>query len=104
MLENEGISVTVADARFAKPFDTQLLKNLVSEHQALFVVEEGVQGGFGSLIATWLANQGLLDKVKIRFLSIPDLFIEQASMKRQYEIVSMDAKGIADAVKAMVKS
>ena len=76
----------MADARFAKPFDEALLRELVEGHQALAVVEEGVQGGFGSLIMTWLANNGLLEKTKVRFLTMPDTFIEQATIERQYEL------------------
>lgn len=102
MLALEGISATVADARFAKPFDKDLLRELVEGHQALAVVEEGVQGGFGSSVMTWLANNGLLEKTKVRFLTMPDSFIEQATMERQYELAGLNARSIADAVAAMV--
>ncbi len=103
MLALEGVSATVADARFAKPFDTELLRELVEGHQALAVVEEGVQGGFGASVMTWLANNGLLEKTKVRFLTMPDAFIEQAGMERQYELAGLNARAIADAVAAMVK-
>ena len=103
MLALEGVSATVADARFAKPFDTDLLRELVEGHQALAVVEEGVQGGFGASVMTWLANNGLLEKTKVRFLTMPDAFIEQAGMERQYELAGLNARAIADAVAAMVK-
>lgn len=103
MLALEGVSATVADARFAKPFDTELLRELVEGHQALAVVEEGVQGGFGTSVMTWLANNGLLEKTKVRFLTMPDAFIEQAGMERQYELAGLNARAIADAVAAMVK-
>ncbi len=102
MLALEGISATVADARFAKPFDEALLRELAEGHQALAVVEEGVQGGFGSLVMTWLANNGLLEKTKVRFLTMPDSFIEQATMERQYELAGLNARSIANAVAAMV--
>lgn len=103
MLALEGVSATVADARFSKPFDTELLRELVEGHQALAVVEEGVQGGFGASVMTWLANNGLLEKTKVRFLTMPDAFIEQAGMERQYELAGLNARAIADAVAAMVK-
>ena len=103
MLALEGVSATVADARFAKPFDEKLLRELAEGHQGLAVVEEGVEGGFGSLVMTWLANNGLLEKTKVRFLTIPDRFIEQASMDRQYEQAGLDARSIADRVLEMVR-
>lgn len=104
LLAIQGISATVADARFAKPFDTELLKELVLGHQALVVVEEGAQGGFGTQVMIWLANQGLLEKTKVRFLAMPDVFIEHASVDRQYVKAGLDAQTIAKTVKAAVKS
>jgi len=59
-------------------------------------------GGFGSLVMTWLANNGLLEKTKVRFLTMPDSFIEQATMERQYELAGLNARSIANAVAAMV--
>ncbi|MGN0904177.1 MAG: 1-deoxy-D-xylulose-5-phosphate synthase [Alphaproteobacteria bacterium] len=103
ILALEGISSTVADARFAKPFDEALLRELAEGHQALAVVEEGVQGGFGSLVLTWLANAGLLEKTKVRFITAPDVFVDHASMERQYEEAGLDARSIARTVAAMVK-
>ena len=103
MLALEGISATVADARFAKPFDEKLLRELVEGHRALAVVEEGVQGGFGASVMMWLANNGLLEKTKVRFLTMPDVFVEQASMESQYAHAGLDARSIADAVAAMVE-
>lgn len=104
LLALEGVSATVADARFAKPFDEVLLRELAEGHQALAVVEEGVQGGFGALVLTWLANNGLIEKAKVRFITVPDSFIEHATMERQYEMAGLDARSIADAVASMVKS
>jgi len=103
ILALEGISATVADARFAKPLDTQLLRELVEGHQGLVVVEEGVTGGFGSMVIMWLANNGLLEKTKVRLLTMPDSFIEQASMERQYQLAGLDARSIADAVVSVAK-
>ena len=103
LLALEGVSATVADARFAKPLDGELLRELAEGHQALVVVEEGVQGGFGSMVMMWLANNGLLEKTKVRLLTMPDSFIEQASMERQYQMAGLDARAIADAVIAAAK-
>lgn len=104
LLALEGISATVADARFAKPFDTELLKELALGHQALIVVEDGVRGGFGTQVMIWLANHGLLEKTKVRFLGMPDCFIEQASVERQYVKAGLDAASIARTVAETVKS
>ena len=101
LLALEGISATVADARFAKPFDKDLLRELAEGHQALAVVEEGVQGGFGASVMTWLANEGLLEKTKVRFICAPDRFIEHATMESQYKQAGLDAVSIAGTVKAM---
>lgn len=103
ILALEGVSATVADARFAKPLDTELLRELVEGHQGLVVVEEGVEGGFGSLVMIWLANHGLLEKTKVRLMTMPDSFIEQASMDRQYQLAGLDARSIADTVASLVK-
>lgn len=102
LLALEGISATVADARFAKPFDEALLKELAEGHQALAVIEECVQGGFGAMVMTWLANRGLLEKTKVRFITVPDRFIEHATMESQYKQAGLDAPSIAATVKAMV--
>lgn len=103
ILSLNGVSATVADARFAKPFDENLLLELIEGHQSISVVEEGVEGGFGALILTWLANHGLLEKKKIRFITVPDRFIEQASAERQAEIARIDARSIAQKVLETVR-
>ncbi|MBO4644737.1 MAG: 1-deoxy-D-xylulose-5-phosphate synthase, partial [Alphaproteobacteria bacterium] len=103
LLALEGVSATVADARFAKPLDCELLRELVEGHQGLVIVEEGVQGGFGSAVMMWLANRGLLEKTKVRSLTMPDSFIEQASAERQYQLAGLDARSIADVVMSVVK-
>jgi 1-deoxy-D-xylulose-5-phosphate synthase len=103
ILALEGVSATVADARFAKPLDTELLRELIEGHQGLVVVEEGVEGGFGSMVMMYLANQGLLEKTRVRLLTMPDSFIEQASMERQYQLAGLDARAIADVVASVAK-
>jgi 1-deoxy-D-xylulose-5-phosphate synthase len=97
-LEAKGLSCTVADARFAKPLDEDLLRRLASQHEALILVEEGSAGGFSSLVLTFLANQGLLDGgLKVRALHIPDRWIEHESPAVQLAQSGIDAKGIAAA-------
>ncbi|MCU0790606.1 MAG: 1-deoxy-D-xylulose-5-phosphate synthase [Nitratireductor sp.] len=97
-LERLGLSVTVADARFAKPLDAEMLENLVESHQALLTVEEGATGGFGALVLHHLAGRGLLrSRAAIRTLTLPDRFLDQASPDAMYAQAGLDAKGIAAA-------
>jgi 1-deoxy-D-xylulose-5-phosphate synthase len=91
-----GLSTTVADARFAKPLDTDLLARLVREHEVLITIEEGAIGGFGAYVLQTLAEQGLLDRgLKVRTMVLPDVFIDQDSPAAMYATAGLDAKGIA---------
>ena len=95
-LEARGVSVTVADARFAKPLDTDLIDRLVREHAALVTVEQGAEGGFGAQVLHWLARTGRLDRgVAIRTMTLPDRFIEQASPEAMYRDAGLTAADIA---------
>jgi len=86
LLEAEGVSVTVADARFAKPLDTQLVEELARDHAGLITPEQGAEGGFGSVVLHHLARRGLLDKgLAVRPLTLPDRFIHQGSADQMYE-------------------
>ena len=99
-LEAEGISVTVADARFAKPLDTALVDRLVAEHPALVTLETGATGGFGALVLHHLANSGGLEKGRaIRTMTLPDRFIDQGSPAQMYEWAGLTAKDIAATVR-----
>jgi 1-deoxy-D-xylulose-5-phosphate synthase len=90
-----GLSTTVADARFAKPLDTDLVLRLAREHEVLVTVEEGSIGGFGSYVLQALANSGLLDRgVKIRPMVLPDRFIDQDSPAAMYAQAGLDSAGI----------
>ena len=90
-----GLSATVADARFAKPLDVDLLLRLAREHEVLITVEEGSIGGFGSFVLQTLAEQGVLDRgLKVRSLVLPDDFIDQDSPNAMYARAGLDAKGI----------
>jgi 1-deoxy-D-xylulose-5-phosphate synthase len=91
-LEARGVSVTVADARFAKPLDRGLILQLASHHEALITVEEGAVGGFGSHVAQLLAESGVFDRgLKYRSMVLPDIFIDQASPEAMYRVAGMDA-------------
>jgi 1-deoxy-D-xylulose-5-phosphate synthase len=94
-LSAHGLSTTVADARFAKPLDVDLLLRLAREHEVLLTIEEGSVGGFGSFVLQTLAEQGVLDRgIKIRQMVLPDAFIDQDSPNAMYGKANLDAKGI----------
>jgi 1-deoxy-D-xylulose-5-phosphate synthase len=97
-LAARGLSTTVADARFAKPLDRDLIRRLAREHEVLLTVEEGAIGGFASFVMQDLALAGVLDTgVKIRPLTLPDFFIDHDKPEKQYEMAGIDAKSIAAA-------
>ena len=90
-----GLSATVADARFAKPLDVDLLTRLAREHEVLVTIEEGSIGGFGAYVLQSLADQGLLDGgVRVRCMVLPDLFIDQDTPAAMYAAAGLDARAI----------
>jgi 1-deoxy-D-xylulose-5-phosphate synthase len=90
-----GLSTTVADARFAKPLDVDLVLALAREHEIMITVEEGSIGGFGSHVLQTLAEHGQLDRgIKIRSMMLPDVFLEQDSPRAMYAKAALDAQGI----------
>ncbi len=94
-LTARGLSPTVADARFAKPLDRDLILRLAAEHDALITVEEGAIGGFGSHVAQLLANEGVFDRgLKFRSMVLPDTFIDHASPAEMYASAAMEAAHI----------
>ncbi len=103
MLAARGLSTTVADARFAKPIDTDLVLRLARNHECLITVEEGSQGGFGAFVLHYLAGEGALDHgLKVRTLTLPDRFQDQDSMAAMYADAGLDAAGITlTALKAL---
>jgi 1-deoxy-D-xylulose-5-phosphate synthase len=103
MLEKQGLSTTVADARFAKPLDEALLAQLAKHHEVLITIEEGARGGFGAFVLHSLAERGLLDKgLRIRTLTLPDIFQDHDSPEKMYEFAGLDARSIAaQAIKAL---
>jgi 1-deoxy-D-xylulose-5-phosphate synthase len=91
----KGITPTVADARFAKPLDRDMILALAADHEALITVEEGAVGGFGSHVAQLLADEGVFDHgLKIRSMVLPDIFIDQAGPREMYEVAGMNAEHI----------
>ncbi|MCA2006077.1 1-deoxy-D-xylulose-5-phosphate synthase [Tritonibacter mobilis] len=94
-LAARGITPTIADARFAKPLDRDMILNLAAEHKALITVEEGAVGGFGSHVAQLLSDEGVFDEgLKFRSMVLPDTFIDQASPKDMYDNAAMNAEHI----------
>ena len=85
----------MADARFAKPLDHDLIRDLVANHEALITIEEGAVGGFGSHVADFLANEGLFDRgLKFRSMTLPDTFIDQASPEAMYAMAGLNTPDI----------
>ena len=98
MLGAQGLSVTLADARFAKPLDEALIAQLARHHEVLLTLEEGARGGFGAFTLEYLANAGLLDcGLKVRALTLPDVFQDQDTPEKMYEQAGLDARSIAAA-------
>ncbi len=96
-----GLSTTVADARFAKPLDTDLVNRLAREHEVLITIEEGSVGGFGSFVLHHLAHAGLLDRgLKVRPLVLPDTFIDHDKPDRMYDLAGLNASSIVASVLA----
>ncbi|MFL4469175.1 1-deoxy-D-xylulose-5-phosphate synthase [Tateyamaria armeniaca] len=94
-LSAKGITPTVADARFAKPLDRDLILDLVESHDALITIEEGAVGGFGSHVAQLLAEEGVFDRgLKYRSMVLPDTFIDQANPADMYAVAGMNAEQI----------
>ena len=102
-LDKEGHSTTVADARFMKPLDKELILQLAREHEILITVEEGGLGGFGAHVLHFLAEEGVLDAgLKVRTLTLPDIFIDQDSPERMYDAAGLNSDNIYDAVKDVI--
>ena len=98
-LRDSGVSVTLADARFAKPLDTELVLQLAKHHRALITVEQGAEGGFGSIVMHALARNGAFDRGLImRNICLPDRFIDQASPEDMYADAGMTAADIVQTV------
>jgi len=98
-LDARGLSATVADLRFAKPLDEELIRQLMASHQVVVTVEEGSIGGLGAHVLTMASDEGLTDAgLKIRTLRLPDLFQDQDSPEKQYDAAGLNAPHIVDTV------
>jgi 1-deoxy-D-xylulose-5-phosphate synthase len=98
-LERKGISTTVADLRFAKPLDHEMIRKLAATHDVLVTIEEGAIGGFGAHVLTWLSDEGLTDAgLKVRTLRLPDAFQEHDNPAKQYAEARLDAPAIVETV------
>jgi 1-deoxy-D-xylulose-5-phosphate synthase len=96
LLATRGISTTVADARFAKPLDEDMILRLAREHEALITIEEGSIGGFGAFVLHLLADKGALDRgLKVRTLTLPDVFQDHDKPEAMYALAGLNAEGIA---------
>jgi 1-deoxy-D-xylulose-5-phosphate synthase len=94
-LAARGLPTTVADARFAKPIDEDLVRRLALEHEVLITIEEGAIGGFATQVMHFLALKGLLDNgLKFRPMCFPDMFIDHEAPQRQYEMAGLTAPNI----------
>lgn len=94
-LDALGLSTTVADARFAKPLDKDLVRQLADEHEVLITIEEGSIGGFGSFVMQELAESGRLDRgLKVRSMVLPDIFIDQDTPSNMYKTAGLDSDAI----------
>ncbi|MEA1647709.1 1-deoxy-D-xylulose-5-phosphate synthase [Nitrospirillum sp. BR 11164] len=98
-LAARGLSTTVADARFAKPIDKELVRRLAVEHEVLITIEEGSVGGFGAQVMQFLAEEGLFDSgLKFRPMVLPDRYQEHDNPAKQYDEAGLNANGIVDTV------
>ena len=92
-----GLSTTVADARFAKPLDEDLVARLAREHEVLLIAEEGSIGGFSSHVLEYLARAGALDRgLKVRPMHFPDIFIEHDKPEKMYELAGLNANAMVE--------
>jgi len=99
LLDVQGLSTTVADARFAKPLDKDLVRRLADEHEVLITIEEGSVGGFGAFVLHELAESGRLDNgLKIRTMTLPDIFIDQDTPEKMYQQAGLDSQSIVETV------
>jgi len=95
LLEAQGLSVTIADARFAKPLDMVMIRKLVKTHRAVLTIEQGAVGGFGAMVLQALAQDGLLAETQLRTMTLPDRFIDQAAPDAMYADGGLSAVDIA---------
>jgi len=104
-LKKKGINISIADARFAKPLDENLIWQLATDHEAIITIEEGSIGGFGSHVAKFLFEKNLLDKgLKFRSMILPDKFIDQDKPESMYKLAGLDSQSIEERVIDLLNS
>ena len=104
-LNEKKINCTLVDARFAKPLDEKLIMEIATNHEVLITIEEGSVGGFGSHVMQFLSDRGVFDKgLKFRSMILPDIFIDQDTPEKMYEIAGLDSKSIASKVEETLNS
>ena len=105
ILSKKGIDITIVDARFAKPLDEKLIMEVATNHEVVVSVEEGSIGGFGSHVMQLLSDRGVFDKgLKFRSMILPDIFLDQNSPHKMYEIAGLDSQTIANKIEDTLKS
>ena len=102
-LAADGLNITVADARFAKPLDDALIRHLLAEHALVLTVEEGASGGFGAHVLSYAANAGLLDAThpKLRVLTLPDCFQHHDKPEKMYDEAGLNAAQVVEQIRAL---
>lgn len=104
-LKKKGINISIADARFVKPLDENLIWQLATNHEAIITIEEGSIGGFGSHVAKFLSERKLLDKgLKFRSMILPDIFIDQDKPELMYKLAGLDRYSIEEKVLDLLNS
>jgi len=104
-LLSKGINCTIVDARFAKPLDEKLIIEVASNHEVIITIEEGSVGGFGSHVMQFLSDRGVFDRgLKFRSMILPDLFIDQDTPEKMYEVAGLDHTSIANKVEETLNS
>ena len=104
-LLQKGIDCTIIDARFAKPLDEKLIMEMASNHEVLLTIEEGSIGGFGSHVMQLLSDRGVFDRgLKFRSMILPDIFVDQDTPEKMYEIAGLDSISIANKVEETLNS
>ena len=104
-LIKKGIDITIVDARFAKPLDEKLIMEMATNHEVLITIEEGSVGGFGSHVMQFLSERGVFDTgLKFRSMILPDIFIDQDTPEKMYEIAGLDNLAIANKIEETLRS
>ena len=104
-LKAKGINCTIIDARFAKPLDEKLIMEVATNHEVLITIEEGSIGGFGSHVMQLLSDRGVFDTgLKFRSMILPDIFIDQDTPEKMYELAGLDSLSIATKVEETLNS